>query len=258
MFCEITLGLLLASRSITALPCSDLHATAEAAPRVRLASLETKPALPRIRAVNFSPRVSRAITRAAMQYGIDPRLAKVIVHIESGGNPYARTGSYKGLFQLDQSGFKLFGGSRSIYDTEANAMAGARSLANDATAFRRAMGRAPTPNELYMSHQQGQEGVLAHLRNPYQLAWRSMLSTNEGRRKGRDWSRRAIWGNVPNADKRRFGTVDNVTSRDLMAIYEAKISGRRSVKPSLVMSARHRGAALPATPPAGRETGMMP
>ena len=105
------------------------------------------------------------------------------------------------------------------------------------------MHRDPTPLELYMSHQQGQEGVLMHLRNPNQAAWRSMCLTTEGRAKGTGWCRLAIWGNIPTSDKRRFGSVDNVRSKDLLAIYEAKITGRGETRTASLSARRERSRA---------------
>jgi hypothetical protein len=69
-----------------------------------------------------------------------------------------------------------------------------------------------TPAEQYLVHQQGVGGATAHLSNPDQPAWQSMLSTGEGRQKGEGWARKAIWGNVPDQYKAQFGSVDNITS----------------------------------------------
>src|SRR5882672_3696235 len=52
--------------------------------------------------------------------GIDQNMLNRIVKIESGGNPRATTGSYKGLLQLSDPEFKKYGGTGDIYDPEAN------------------------------------------------------------------------------------------------------------------------------------------
>jgi hypothetical protein len=64
-----------------------------------------------------------------------------------------------------------------------------------------------------------------HLQNPDQAAWKSMYMTGEGQQKGPDWARRAIWGNVPDADKRRFGSVENLTSRDFYNLWQNRVEG---------------------------------
>lgn len=179
----------------------------------------------RIDQINAKPEIAAAIERAAKEEGFDPNVAKVVASIESGGRPGVQTGSYIGLFQLSRSGFGTFGKGGDITDPYANAVAGIRSLKADAAAFEQKMGRPPTASELYMSHQQGQGGVIEHLKNPDQPAWVSMFNTAEGQRKGEAWAKRAIWGNIPDDLKQQAGSVENVKSSDLMAIYDSKVRG---------------------------------
>ena len=72
--------------------------------------------------------------------------------------------------------------------------------------------RKPTLNDLYLIHQQGVEGAAEHISHPNRLAWRSMCATDEGKKKGEKWCKRAIWGNTLPAFKRVWKTVNNVTS----------------------------------------------
>ena len=98
------------------------------------------------------------IEEHAKREGLDPLLMRRIAMIESSGNPYAVTGSYKGLFQLSEEEFRQLGGWGSIFDPAENtriAMKRFRQLADD---FKHVNGRKPTPNELYLSHQQGLAG----------------------------------------------------------------------------------------------------
>jgi len=53
-----------------------------------------------------------------------------------------------------------------------------------------------------------------------------MLATGEGQQKGEAWAKKAIWGNIPDSEKAKFGSVDNVTSRDFMALWKGKVEGR--------------------------------
>lgn len=172
---------------------------------------------------SFSSSVNSAIDKAAKEHGIDPSLMRAFAKIESGGDPDNRTGSYKGLFQLSNSEFEKHGGSGDIYDAEANANAAARKFKAESVAFKEKFGRDPTATDLYMVHQQGEAGYAAHMQNPDAPAWENMASTAEGRSKGDGWSKKAIWGNVPTDVREKFGSVENITSRDFVALLGSKV-----------------------------------
>jgi len=147
------------------------------------------------------------------------------MRVESGGDPKNVTGSYKGLFQLSSKEFKAHGGSGDILDPEQNTMAAANKLAKEKLQFREKYGKDPTLTDLYMIHQQGPGGAAAHLANPDQPAWKSMASTGEGKAKGEAWAKKAIWGNVPDDLKKKFGSVENISSKDFYAMWGSKIEG---------------------------------
>lgn len=186
----------------------------------------------------WDTRVENAITGASQKWGVDPKLLKAFARIESGGRPNARTGSYKGLFQLSDSEFGKYGGGN-IYDPDANASAAAQKLAREAQGFKAKYGRDPAPNDLYMIHQQGEGGYAAHTANPNAPAWQNMYSTAEGRKKGSGWAKQAIWGNVPSDVRAQYpGGVDSLTSQqflDLWAQKVARMSG--DAQPSTHMAA---------------------
>lgn len=161
----------------------------------------------------------------ALAAGLDPRLMKVIAAIESGGQPDNCTGSYCGLFQLSSSEFFSRGGRGSVFDARENARVTMIRFVEAAEAFKQQYGRVPDPTELYLWHQQGPGGLAAHLAEPARLAWRSMYSTGEGRAKGPDWSRRAIWGNVPSDVRARYGSVERLTSAEFIDIWRNKVEG---------------------------------
>lgn len=175
-------------------------------------------------APRFDISVDEAIDRAAETNGVDPSLLRTFARIESGGRPDVTTGSYKGLFQLSDEEFRRNGGRGDIYDPMANADAAARKLRRESEWFANRFGREPTVAELYMIHQQGVGGALAHWENPEAPAWQNMLSTAEGRQKGERWAKLAIWGNVPDDVKARFGSVENITSRDFLQMWEDKVA----------------------------------
>jgi hypothetical protein len=64
------------------------------------------------------------IREAASLYGLDSAMMMSIAKVESNFNPRARTGSYKGLFQLSDYEFEKYGDG-SIWDARDNARAGA-------------------------------------------------------------------------------------------------------------------------------------
>lgn len=169
----------------------------------------------------FDPFIDRHAARA----GVDPQVMRRIMQIESGGDPRNTTGSYRGLFQMSWPEFKKHGGQGDIYAPEPNVAAAANKIASESRAFKERTGRAPTPTEIYMIHQQGEGGAAAHAANPNAPAWQNMYSTGEGRSKGEGWAKKAIWGNIPDDLKKRFGSVENVTSGDFMALWKAKLEG---------------------------------
>jgi hypothetical protein len=169
------------------------------------------------------------IDKVATQTGVDPAGMKVTASIESSGNPNAVTGKYKGLFQLSDSEFNKYVPGGNIFDPEQNAYAAARKKIDEDAEFTKANGRPPTLTESYMQHQQGVAGAAQHMANPDRPAWQNMLATGEGKQKGEAWAKKAIWGNVPDDMKKQFGSVENITSRDFIAMWDKKVSGGAGV-----------------------------
>jgi hypothetical protein len=87
--------------------------------------------------------------------------------IESNNDPNARnpTSGASGLFQFIPSTAEAYGLS-DPYDANASANAAARLAADNAKVLRQALGRGPTPAELYLAHQQGAKGASDLLMNP--------------------------------------------------------------------------------------------
>jgi hypothetical protein len=168
---------------------------------------------------------------AASAAGVDPDLMDRIARIESGGNPNAVTGSYKGLFQLSDNEFAKHGGGN-IFNAADNSLAYANKLKAETAAFENKYGRQPTATEIYLTHQQGQGGFDAHNANPNRPAWQNMFSTAEGRQKGEAWAKKAIWGNVPDQLKPLFGSVDNITSQQFVDLWRSKVEGGALTPPT--------------------------
>ncbi|MEN9708097.1 MAG: hypothetical protein RIQ68_505 [Pseudomonadota bacterium] len=173
---------------------------------------------------DYTSPFSSLFSSAANANGIDPNTLNTFAWIESGGRPDAQTGSYRGLFQLSPAEFNKYGGGN-IFDPTDNTNAAARKLAAETQSFQSTYGRAPTPADLYMVHQQGEGGYAAHAANPDAPAWQNMYSTAEGRQKGPEWAKQAIWGNLPDDVKAQFpGGVDSLTSRQFMDLWANKVA----------------------------------
>ena len=179
----------------------------------------------RVQQIDSTPS-GPVIAATAAQVGVDPERMKVKASIESSGNPRAQTGKYKGLFQLSDAEFVKWGpAGGNIFDAHDNAFAAARKTLAEGASFTKANGRPPTLTEEYMMHQQGVGGAAAHYAHPDAPAWQNMLSTGEGREKGEAWAKKAIWGNVPDKMKARFGSVENISSRDFIHMWDQKVTG---------------------------------
>ena len=69
------------------------------------------------------------IEKEAAKYGFTPEYVKGIINIESGFDPKAKSGSYKGLLQLDNEEFAANGG-KNIYDPFDNIRTGLKIIAS--------------------------------------------------------------------------------------------------------------------------------
>jgi hypothetical protein len=163
------------------------------------------------------------IRQAAVLYGVDLPMMLSIAKVESDFNPRARTGSYRGLFQLGEIEFKKYGDG-SVWDARDNARAAAHMFLVHAEKFRVALGHYPDYAERYMVHQQGIEGAIEHYRHPERVAWQSMCATSEGTLKGERWCKLCIWGNLLPSWKRELRSVDKISSRDFVTYWTKRIN----------------------------------
>jgi hypothetical protein len=199
-------------------------------------------------APTFSPDVDGAIKNAAAEIGVDEDMLRRFAKIESSGDPSRVKGSYKGLFQMGDGEWARFGRG-DIFNASDNAMAAARKLKNEAASFKAQYGREPTAGDIYMVHQQGAGGYAKHMENPDRPAWQNMLDTAEGRQKGAAWAKEAIWGNVPDHVKPKFGSVENVTSRQFTEYWKGRVDGGSSSVVAAGPGAATAGAAVPENVP---------
>src|SRR5215469_947527 len=161
------------------------------------------------------------VDKHAHRVGIDSSWMRKIMRVESGGNANARTGSYKGLFQLSESEFRSNGGTGSIYDPEQNTLAAANKISREAATFQSKHGRKASLDDIYMIHQQGAAGYDAHLANPDGVAWQNVRKYYSSDKV----AKAAIWGNMTPTMKARYGSVENVTSQNFTHDWGARVDG---------------------------------
>jgi hypothetical protein len=162
------------------------------------------------------------IKRASNAFGLDFNFMKAVAKIESDFDPKQRTGSYIGLFQLSNYEFTKYG-SGNIFDARDNAIAAANKFATAAILFELNTRQKATISDLYLIHQQGRHGAEEHVTHPDWIAWKSMCATEEGKQKGEEWCKRAIWGNTLPEIKRVWKTVDNLTSAAFVKMWQDKV-----------------------------------
>ena len=111
----------------------------------------------------FSPAVMDAMTKAGNQFNIPFSTMKGIAHIESKGDPNAKSksGSYLGLYQMGKAEFAkhhVAGTPNNIFDPLANAMAAASYMSYHSKEMQK-RGIPVNATTLYLAHQQGLGGV---------------------------------------------------------------------------------------------------
>jgi hypothetical protein len=162
------------------------------------------------------------IKRAADAFGLDFSFMRAVAKIESDFDPKQRTGSYIGLFQLNNYEFRKYG-SGSITSARDNAIAAAYKFVTEATLFEMDTHKKPTFSDLYLIHQQGWQGAAEHVAHPERIAWQSMCATDEGREKGERWCKRAIWGNTLPDIKKAWKSVEKLTSSAFVTMWRERV-----------------------------------
>ena len=162
------------------------------------------------------------IERASEVFGLDARFMKAVAKIESGFDPKQRTGSYIGLFQLSKYEFTVYG-SGDILNARDNAVAAAYKFATSAILFELSTHKKATYSDLYLIHQQGTRGAEEHVNHPDRIAWKSMCATDEGKQKGEQWCKRAIWENTLPEVKHVWKSVENLTSGVFVKMWQERV-----------------------------------
>lgn len=168
----------------------------------------------------FSKEIDDVLVRVAKESGVSLKLLRAFCWIESRGKPnLVSVSGYKGLFQLSEYKFHKYGGRGNIFDPYRNALAAAWMIKDETEIIHKHDSKPPTGARIYLAHQQGMSGSRAHYAHPERAAWASMHSTTEGKKRGAAWSKKAIWGNLTAEAKRKFHTVENVSSGDFIQFW---------------------------------------
>jgi hypothetical protein len=162
------------------------------------------------------------IKRASQVFGLEFNFMKAVAKIESGFDPKQRTGSYIGLFQLSKYEFATYG-SGDILNARDNAVAAAYKFATAAILFELSTHKKATYSDLYLIHQQGTRGAEEHVNHPDRIAWKSMCATDEGKQKGEQWCKRAIWENTLPEIKHVWKSVENLTSGAFVKMWQERV-----------------------------------
>ena len=162
------------------------------------------------------------IKRASEVFGLDFNFMKAVAKIESGFDPKQRTGSYIGLFQLSKYEFAVYG-SGDILNARDNAVAAANKFATSTLLFELSTHKKPTYSDLYLIHQQGTRGAEEHVNHPDRIAWKSMCATDEGKQKGEEWCKRAIWENTLPEVRHIWKSVENLTSGVFVKMWQERV-----------------------------------
>ena len=139
-----------------------------------------------------------------------------VAQIESSGNRFNRTGNQYGLYQFSPDQFRRLGITDWTNVDQQNRALGNETNENR-TVFSNAMGRQPTGPELYMMHQQGVAGAMAHFRNPNGSA---VANIQQYYRPG--VAAQAIRNNIPRDDPLRNVPVNQITSKQFTDMWQRK------------------------------------
>jgi hypothetical protein len=221
--------------------------------------LAEKPARIALATIGAAPigDARKELLLAADAFGLNRDYMLAVAKVESGFACKQTTGQYKGTFQLSNHEFDTHLGGGGIMDCRRNAFAAASKFVTEKILFEHFVGREAAFEDMYLVHQQGLGGAIAHLTHPDRIAWRSMCATEEGIEKGAAWCKRAIWGNTLPAIKARAGSVEKLTSGEFVDHWNRRIAGlvggtapafeTASVKPASAdrrKRAHHRGARM--------------
>jgi len=156
--------------------------------------------------------IQALIRRRAIEAGIDPTHAMTMASIETGGtfDPKAvnKAGTHKGLFQFGSGEWNTYGGGKDIFDPNAQLDAYFKYQPQIQATMKSALGRDPTPQELYLGWQQGAGGASSLLKGANkpvgQLTTIGNVTANGGTPDMTGAQFADLWNNKYNAHQRQI------------------------------------------------------
>lgn len=150
--------------------------------------------------------------------------------IESGGRPDAVTGSYRGHFQFGKAEEKRYGIDDTNWkDPRVAEAAFKKHMAWLYPQLEKKLGRAPTPGELYLAHQQGVAGGPALLSNPDKPAWEAIRPYYNS-----DYmAKLAVSGNIPKSSPLKKIPVEQVMAGDFARQWTSRFDGAAPSGPKI-------------------------
>lgn len=167
-----------------------------------------------------------------------------LFHIESSGNPYARTGSNRGLGQFgprEEAQYGINDTNRTNPDVQSAAVQA--EAENNRARLRSVLGREPTAADYYLAHQQGAAGAPALLSNPNMPAWQAIRQYYPSDA----IAQKAITGNIPTGSPLYGRNVNDIKASDFTNYWTAKFNGIPASAPPILPTgpAEPGGTAMP-------------
>jgi hypothetical protein len=166
--------------------------------------------------------------------------------IESGGNPYARTGSNRGLGQFgprEEAQYGINDSNRT--DPNVQKAAVLAEAENNRAKLAAVLGREPTAADYYLAHQQGAAGAPALFSHPDMPAWQAIRQYYPSDA----IAQRAITGNIPTGSPLYGRNVNDIKSSDFTNYWNAKFNGIPAAAPPILPTGQNvpAGTAMPSS-----------
>lgn len=158
---------------------------------------------------------------AAMATMLPPGYTSRLFQVESGNNPNAQNGSHRGLAQFGRNEEKQYGITDPT-DPAQQANGVAKEAQTQGQVLSKRLGRAPTPGELYLTHQQGIAGGPAILSaDPDTPAWQAVRPFY----KTDAQAKTAITGNIPKGSPLYGQDPDKIGAGDFRNFWVSRFEG---------------------------------
>lgn len=146
---------------------------------------------------------------------------KRLFEVESGNNPAARKGSYRGLAQFSPDLEKKYGiNDENWQDPTVQINAAARHAIESSQEFKRKFGHDPSEGEMYLMHQQGVNGGTALLgSSPNAPAYKTLAEASGA---SEAVAKQRVASNIPTGSELSKKPVENITNQEFSRLWVNK------------------------------------